>query len=439
MFRIFRHPSPPRLEQPSLLSDPSEYRGPGFFLRCWTVLKAEGESSWLDSYKSFLFGSYLNLLLLFVPLSAVAHHRDWDASFRFSFSLIAIVPLSKLLGQSTEQISFKLGQTSAGLLNVLFGNPEFIVGVTALLRDELDLVQSTMLGSILYNFLLMLGCSFLAAGIRYSESSFEVTASQNSGSLMTLASITFVIPAMYHSIKLDGADLHVIDDPAALRGLLIISRGTAIMLLLVYIAYLFFELTSHNYLFFSDADDEELDIEPPGMSAVSAGTAFLVVAITTFFCVDHLVTSIEEFTDEYHVPKSIIGLVIIPITMNIVDHIITVWTAQGTAMGGNMGAALGICIGNAISIGTFVMPFLVLLGWVSHHELTLFFGKFEACVIFAGIAFRFLFAAQTICLYVSVLFVNAIVQDGKSNYLEGFMLITLYVVIVLAFSVFYYV
>ncbi|KAK0496466.1 calcium/proton exchanger [Armillaria luteobubalina] len=437
MLRKFRNPrpSPLRLEQ-SLLSaqiGASDY-GPSFFRRCWIVLKAEGEPSWLNSYKSFLLSSYLNILLLFVPLSAAAHYEDWDAGFRFSFSTIAIVPLFKLLGQSTEQISFRLGQIPAGLLNVLFGNPEFIVGVAALLRDELDLVQSAMLGCILYNILLMLGCSFCASGLRYTESNFQVTASQNSGSLITLVSIAFVIPAIYHYIKLDGGGLHVLDyndhqspviscmndtdvaNPALLRGLLIISRGTAVMLLLVYILYLFFELKSHHYLF-TAIEDDDLELEPAGMSTISACTAFLVMTIVTFFSADHLVASVGEFTKEYHVPRSLIGLVIIPITMNIVDHIITVWIA----MRGHMEPVVGICIGNSINIGTFILPFLVLLGWLSNHQLVLLFGNFE-----------------TISLHMSVLLVNQIIHDGKSNYLEGFMLITLYSLIVLTLWVFYY-
>ncbi len=69
---------------------------PTFIKRCSAVFKAEGEPSWLESYKFFLFGSYLNVLLLFVPLCATAHYSNWDAGLRFSFSFIAIVPLAKV-------------------------------------------------------------------------------------------------------------------------------------------------------------------------------------------------------------------------------------------------------------------------------------------------------------------------------------------------------
>ena len=122
----------------------------------------------------------------------------------------------QLLGDATEQMSLSLGQTLAGLLNATFGNAvEIIVGITALLQDEVRIVQTSvstrpdlrvtcayraqMLGSILSNILLVLGCSFLAGmwltvvwmcafsphrshigGIKIHESEFRVTAAQTS-------------------------------------------------------------------------------------------------------------------------------------------------------------------------------------------------------------------------------------------------------------------
>ncbi|KAK0211774.1 Sodium/calcium exchanger protein-domain-containing protein [Armillaria fumosa] len=375
-----------------------------FIKRCSAVIKAEGEPSWLQSYKFFLFGSYLNILLLFVPLCATAHYSNWDAALRFSFSFIAIVPLAKLLGEATEQMSFKLGQTLAGLLNASFGNAvEIIVGIAALLQDELIIVQNSMLGSILSNLLLVLGCSFLAAGTRYDESNFQVTAAQASSSLMTLACITLIIPAAYHSVKStdlfsiggsasESPTIPYIDnridlDPAGMNGLLIISRGTAILLLCVYIAYLYFQLKSHHYLFQAPETDEEPEVA--NMSVVSAGTALLIVTVVTSFCADYLVASIEEFADRYNIPKAFIGLILLPIVANAAEHVTSIWMA----MKGQMELTIGICVGSSIQIATFVVPLLVIVGWISNHELTLFFANFE-----------------TICFFVSVFLVNTLIQ-----------------------------
>ncbi|KAF7980162.1 hypothetical protein HWV62_39625 [Athelia sp. TMB] len=379
-----------------------------FTQRTVALLKADGEPGWLESYRYFWFGAWVNVLLVFVPLSFVAHHLNWDAALRFSFSFIAIMPLAKLLGEATEQMSMKLGQTLSGLLNASFGNAvEIIVGVAALMQDEIRIVQTSMLGSILSNLLLVLGCSFFAGGIKFKESNFQVTAAQASSSLMTLACLTLVIPAAYNSSFKDAPG-------STLDGLLVISRGTALLLLGVYIAYLFFQLKTHNYLFVAEQEAEEE--ERAHMSVVAAGSALLIVTVITSFCADYLVASIEETATRYHIPKPFIGLILLPIVANAAEHVTSVWMA----MKNKMELTIGICVGSSIQIASFVIPLLVIVGWATGHELTLFFADFE-----------------TIVLFVSVLLVNLLVQDGKSNYMEGLMLITLYIVIAIACESFF--
>ncbi|GLB34724.1 putative calcium proton exchanger [Lyophyllum shimeji] len=374
-------------------------------LRAAAVVKAEHEPSWTASYKWFLFGSYLNVLLLFVPLSFISHHLNWDAALRFTFSFMAIIPLAKLLGEATDQMSAKLGETLAGLLNASFGNAvEIIVGVAALLRDELRIVQTSMLGSILSNILLVLGCAFIAAGFKFKESTFHVTGTQASASFMTLACITLVIPAAYHATQ-NGEGI------AAEAGLLVISRGTAMLLLAVYIAYLFFQLKTHPELFEPEDKPEE---EEPRMNTAASGLALLAVTVVTSFCADYLVASIEETANRYHIPKPFIGLILLPIVSNAAEHV----TAVFMALKNRMELTITVCVGSSIQIAAFVIPLLVIVGWMTGHELTLFFADFETVVFFA-----------------SVLLVNTLIQDGRSNYMEGIMLIALYLVIALSFWV----
>ncbi|KAJ4478475.1 Sodium/calcium exchanger protein-domain-containing protein [Lentinula aciculospora] len=388
-----------------------------FIHRTSLLFKAEGETSHHDSFKFFIFGSWVNILLVFVPLSVISHNLDWDAALRFSFSFLSIVPLASLLGTATDQMSTKLGQTLAGLLNASFGNAvEIIVGIAALMQDQLVIVQNSLLGSILSNILLVLGCSFLAAGIKFKESNFQVTAAQASSSLMTLACITLIIPAAYNSVKPPAETLlsttPIVTDAERWNGLLIISRGTAILLLGVYVAYLYFQLKSHAYLFQANTENQEEEI--PRMNIVAASISLLVVTIITAFCADYLVASIEEFADRYHIPKPFIGLILLPIVGNAAEHVTSIWMA----LKGQMELTIGICVGSSIQIAAFVVPLLVVIGWISHHELTLFFANFE-----------------TIAFFASVFLVNTLIQDGKSNYMEGLMLITLYLVIALAFWV----
>ncbi|KAI0273436.1 Sodium/calcium exchanger protein-domain-containing protein [Gloeopeniophorella convolvens] len=429
----------PPSEQTPLLTNghsPSPERHRSLYAKTVALVKAEGEPSWLASYRWFIFGSWLNLLLILVPIATLAHYQNWDAPLRFGFSFVAIIPLAKLLGDATEQMSLSLGQTLAGLLNATFGNAvEIIVGITALLQGEVRIVQTSMLGSILSNLLLVLGCSFLAGGIYIHESEFQVTAAQTNASLMTLACITLVIPAAYHSAKHivapppDGKGLTAWTDPLmsdmdadGQKGLLIISRGTAILLLGVYVAYLVFQLKTHATLFVAKPRDPEAgpdgtpaeEEETPEMSVVAAGFGLLSVTVITSFVADFLVASIEETATRYNIPKTFIGLILLPIVANAAEHVTSVWMA----MKNKMELTIGICVGSSIQIATFVVPFLVVIGWITGHELTLFFDDFE-----------------TVAFFVSVLLVNLLIQDGKSNYMEGLMLITLYLVIALAFWV----
>ncbi|KAM6500349.1 Sodium/calcium exchanger domain containing protein [Amanita muscaria] len=387
---------------------------PSLTSRVLALFKAEGEPTWLQSFKFYVFGSYLNILLIFIPLSFLSHNLNWDAALRFSFSFMAIIPLAKLLGVSTEEMSIKLGPTWAGLLNASFGNAiEIIVGIAALLQNQLDIVKTSMLGSVLSNILLVLGCSFLAAGLRFDESHFGATAAQASSSLMTLSCITMVIPAAYSSVR-------VKDIEERKAGVLVISRGTAIMLLFIYLAYLWFQLKTHTKLFNPDARGNTdsaprvEEAEVANMSILAAATSLLIVTVITSVCADYLVSSIEETAERYHIPKPFIGLILLPIVANAAEHVTSIWMAQKD----RMELAIGICVGSSIQIATFVVPLLVVVGWITHHDLTLQFEDFD-----------------TIVFFVSVFLVNTLIQDGKSNYMEGLMLIILYLVIALAFWV----
>lgn len=408
----------------------------------------QDQPGWIQSWRYFFFGSWTNILLVFVPLSFISHHLNWDAGLRFLFSFVAIMPLAKLLGDATDQLSLKLGQTLSGLLNASFGNAvEIIVAIAALLQDELRIVQTSLLGSILSNLLLVLGCSFLAGGWKRPESTFRTTAAQTSASLMTLACITLVIPAAYfmsQTTENGGLDLFTKDVSDAINncrsGLLIISRGTAILLLVVYAAYLRFQLSTHAYLFTpknkrisqaaqtvepeEDGDEEaqvgegargEEEVEEKlEMAPLIAGLALLLVTVITSFAADYLVASIEETAERYSIPKPFIGLILLPLVSNAAEHVTSIWMA----MKNKMELTIGICIGSSIQISAFVIPLLVIVGWATDHDLTLFFANFE-----------------TIVLFVSVLLVNLLIQDGKSNYMEGLMLVALYCVVALSFWV----
>lgn len=392
------------------------HRG-GSFAKLRAVLTAEGQPSYFSSFKWILFGSWWNVLLVFIPLSFIAHNLNWDAAYRFSFSFFAIMPLAKLLGEATDQLAIELGETLGALLNASFGNAvEIIVGIAALLQGELRIVQTSMLGSILSNILLVLGCAFFAGGVKRHEGKFDATGAQAASSLMTLSCITLIIPAAYHAsfVKPPKGGDDPSPDDATKPGLLLISRGTSIILLVLYLAYLWFQLRTHPDLFKDENEEEqeEEEREEVKMNLPAAALSLLAVTLVTSFCADYLVASIEETAERYNIPEAFIGLILLPIVANAAEH----FTAVLMAMKNKMEVTIGIAVGSSIQISTFVIPLLVIVGWITHKDLTLFFANFE-----------------TVALFVSVLLVNMLIQDGKSNYMEGLMLVGLYLVIALAF------
>ncbi|KAK5119784.1 hypothetical protein LTR85_007360 [Meristemomyces frigidus] len=359
-----------------------------------------------------LSSNYVNVLLVFVPAGIILGALDMNPTAVFVVNFLAIVPLAALLSFATEELSAKLGQTIGGLLNATFGNAvELIVSVVALTKGEIRIVQASMLGSILSNILLVLGCCFIASGIRRDESRFNETVASTMSSLMAVAATSLIIPAtLYASLAHSEA--------SADKNILILSRGTAIILLILYCLYLYFQLYSHAKLFDAEAQEDGGDgeaKEPEVLSPLAAGVCLVLVTVLVAVCAEYLVDSIDSLVETTGISKTFIGLVLLPIVGNAAEHV----TACVVAWKDKMDLAIGVAIGSSMQIALFVTPFLVILGWIIGQEMTLHFQSFE-----------------TVVFFLSVLVVNYLIQDGKSNYLEGCMCLGTYIIIALAFYVY---
>ncbi|KAH6865933.1 vacuolar calcium ion transporter /H(+) exchanger [Alternaria rosae] len=362
-----------------------------------------------------LASNYVNVFLVFVPLGIIAGALHWNPTVVFVLNFIAIIPLAALLSFATEELSAKLGQTLGGLMNATFGNAvELIVSIVALKQGEIRIVQASMLGSILSNILLVLGCCFLAAGLTQHESRFNETVASTMSSLMAVASASLIIPAtLYAVMHSDNKKDNLETD----KNILVLSHGTAIILLILYILYLYFQLYSHHSLF-ADVENQEgggEEEEAQILSPVAAGVALVLVTVLVAVCAEFLVDSIDSIVESAHISKTFVGLVLIPIVGNAAEHV----TAVIVAYKGKMDLAINVAIGSSMQIALFVTPFLVILGWIMGQPMTLHFQGFETMIFF-----------------ISVLIVNYLIQDGKSNYLEGAMCIGIYAIIALAFYIY---
>jgi Ca2+:H+ antiporter len=268
-----------------------------------------------------------------------------------------------------------------------------------------------MLGSILSNILLVLGCCFLVGGIRHREQSFNSTVASTMSSLMAVASASLIIPATLYAALSNSKQ-------SARDNILILSHGTSIILLVIYVMYLYFQLRSHAYLFeeTNDAETAETAETAEGgegeeeeerlLNPVAATVALIIVTILVAICADYLVGSIDSIVEKTGMSKTFIGLVLIPIVGNAAEHV----TAVVVAYKDKMDLAIGVAIGSSLQIALFVTPFLVILGWIMNIDMTLHFQTFE-----------------TVAFFISGLVVTLLIQDGKSNYLEGGMCLGMYV------------
>jgi Ca2+:H+ antiporter len=230
-------------------------------------------------------------------------------------------------------------------------------------------------------------------------------------SLMAVASVSLIIPTGLN-FAYDG---HAVDD--SLNSILILSRGTAMILLVLYVLYLYFQFKSHSRLF----EDSETLVPQDGtdelkepkkgttlvLSPPAAIATLFIVSITIAICAEYLVGTIDDVIRILHVNKTFIGLIVLPIIGNAAEYI----SAAIAARRNKMDLAIGVSLGSSIQIALLVTPTLVLLGWTIQQPMSLSFEPFSAVVFF-----------------LSVIVVTGLVTDGESNYLEGAMLVGTYAV-----------
>jgi Ca2+:H+ antiporter len=146
-----------------------------------------------------LFSSWLDILLLFIPLTVGLELLKADPLFIFVSAAFAIIPLAGLLGRATEHLTVHVGAGIGGLLNASLGNAAELIIALAALREGLhDVVRASLTGSILGNILLVLGASMIAGGVKYERQKFNQTAAGMGASLLLLAAVGLIIPALFH-------------------------------------------------------------------------------------------------------------------------------------------------------------------------------------------------------------------------------------------------
>nr|ODN82512.1 calcium/proton exchanger [Cryptococcus depauperatus CBS 7841] len=411
-----------------------------------------------ESIKAAIRSTWLNVLLVFIPIGwalYIAKHSGHKDSISdtavFCTTFIAIIPLAGLLGFATEEASLRLGQTLGGLLNATLGNAvELIVAILALIKCELQVVQSSLVGSILSNILLVLGMCFFAGGVRFAEQVIKSTAAQLNASLLLIAVIAVLIPSAFHfSISASTSNTNA-DQLANGEGshLLAMSHGVAVLLLILYLGYLLFQMYTHAAYYVDDAvtgstqypdrisnvseklkfrnhrnkkkrdeedglesettvseqtgregqQHEEEEVEVPQMNVFCTIALMVLITVIVGVTAEFLVDSINGMVEANpSLSAEWVGLILLPIVGNAAEH----FTAVSVSVKDKLDLSISVAVGSSIQIALFVIPVIQLLAWTIGKPMTLLFDL----------------------LFLSVLIVNQTLADGRSKFVKSFSVI----------------
>ena len=329
-------------------------------------------------------------MLIFVPLAVGAEYLDIGGAAGFAFAALACVPLSYWLGQATEALASRLGPVSGGLLNATFGNAaELMISIFALTHGLFVVVRTALIGSILGQLLLVLGTSLLIAGLKHGELRFSKSLVQVNFTLIVMALLVIGLPAGLMAVSREGGQ----------AGIGPLIPVLSVLLLLGYCLTVFFSLRSQP--------EDSGESGPPW----SVRKAIFVLAVTTggmIMISELLVSSITSFVESSGISEVFVGLMLIPIFGNVVDHIVAITVAVKN----KMDLSLTISVGSAAQVAALILPLVVLVGYATGGAASMVFAPVEVIALAAGLA-----------LMVPVLL------DGSSNWLEGTQLLLVYVII----------
>ncbi|KAL8098765.1 hypothetical protein AgCh_031480 [Apium graveolens] len=353
-----------------------------------TILEPNISSSWasyrlrnslIRSIYIVLIKAKINVLLPFGPLAILLHYLTGKHGWVFFFTLLGITPLAERLGYATEQLAFFTGPTVGGLLNATF----------------------------------VLGCAFFTGGIVHYKKVqlFNKAAALVNSSLLLMAVMSLLFPAVLHFTH---TEVHMGKSELAL------SRFSSCIMLVAYASYLFFQLKSQPGLYNAIDEDRECivedseDEEAPEITMWEAVGWLFILTLWVSVLSGYLVDAIQGASDSWNMPVSFISVILLPIVGNAAEHA----SAIMFAMKDKLDITLGVAIGSSTQISMFVIPFCVVIGWFMGQPMDLNFQLFE-----------------TATLFITVLVVAFMLQDGTSNYFKGLMLILSYLIVAASFFV----
>ena len=344
-----------------------------------------------------IFKWILRSFYLCLPLAFYFHHQH-NQTLTFLFSALAIIPLAAMMGHATEALAARVGSGLGALLNASLGNAaELIIAVIALQAGQLELVKASITGSIIGNILFVLGLSIFLGGLRRKEQTFSRTAAESGVGMLYIAVLALSIPSIVNYVSKELGD-----------SVLILSQWTAVILLLTYVAGLIFTFITHKHVYQSDQEEEH----GPKVSGRRIALELIVSAVLIGVLAEFLVGTIEHASTQLGLSQIFVGVIVVAVVGNAAEHA----AAVVFAIKNKMNLTINIAIESSKQLALFVAPALVLVGWIAGISMDLSFTPLEAAAL-GG----------------SVIILAMLVLDGRTNWLEGVQLLSVYAILALAF------
>lgn len=341
----------------------------------------------------------IHWLFIFIPVSIILEKSHASAPLIFFSAALAIVPIARLIGSSTEHLATYTGDAVGGLLNATFGNlPELIIAVIALKAGLHGMVLASLAGAILANLLLAMGASFLVGGIKFHNQDYNLTSIRVYSSMMLIAVISLTIPSGFHILTVEKA---------ATENENMLNIYLAVVLLIGYVLYLFFMIKTHADFFRSEGKEQEEEHEER-WSVPRALITLVGASVLAAFMSEVLVGAAEETGEVLGMSSGFIGLIFLAIVGGAAESI----SAITMGAKNKMDLSIGIALGSSIQIALFVAPLLVILStFVGPEQLNLNFPR-----------------PLIVALFLSVILAAMVAGDGRSNWYKGVQLIMIYLI-----------
>jgi Ca2+:H+ antiporter len=349
----------------------------------------------------------LDLMVVALPVAIFAEVRHAGAAVLFVLAALAVIPLAGLVGRSTEVLAERVGGSKGALLNATFGNmAELLIAALLVVNGELAVLKASITGSIIGNLLLLLGVAMIVASHDKSEVPVTVT-SRVQATMLFLAMGILLLPTVF-SFRPESSTTRL-DEVSAL---------VAVILFVLYALSMLFILRTHRSHFEAEPEDEEPGDEEPGDQSTHGGEsdrqtwsvrgAVIVLAVATALvaiAAEMVASSVQEAGASLGLHSGFIGFVILPLVGNAAEQ----FSALGLAAKDKLGVASEIAVGASMQLAMFVVPILVLLGFLTGHAFDLAFSPLELSALIIG-----------------TLLTRHLLDDGKANWFEGVMLLGLY-------------